>query len=482
MMDGAHAQTRIGSTDPMNPDAYLQLGNTTGANKGLLLSRVALTSTGSPAPLSAHVAGMAIYNTATAGSGSTAVTPGYYYDDGTKWVTAGSGSEPWYSTATRAGSVSNTDSVYVMGQVGIGTSNPVAQLDVIGNAIVTIMPPANNTDSLVMWDPTGQLRQISAARLQGILYPQASVSSLDCTSATYSGGNLIDGQTANGLLSIPYQGGNGGHYNSILVSSTGVTGLVANADPDNSAQGAGFLVLSVSGTPFGSGTCSFPISFGGQSCTVNRPVTQPAAVSAFNCTGETTTGSLTGGTAASGVTLNIPYTGANGGCYGPISIASSGVSGLTATAPAGTLSFGSGNLVLQVSGTPAAGPAGTASFAITLGGQTCSANVPVAAGGAQLTALNCGSFSNSGTPTNGAPADGITVTVPYSGGNGGSYPALSFPSNGVTGITASAPAGTVASGNGTLVLTLSGVGSASGNATFNISLGGQSCQFVVPVN
>jgi len=53
------------------------------SNKGLLIPRVALTGTANIAPLSAHVAGMIIYNTATAGD----VKPGFYYDNGTKWVT-----------------------------------------------------------------------------------------------------------------------------------------------------------------------------------------------------------------------------------------------------------------------------------------------------------------------------------------------------------------------------------------------------------
>jgi hypothetical protein len=52
------------------------------ANIGLLIPRVALTSTASFAPFTSHVAGMLIYNTATAAD----VTPGYYKNDGTKWI------------------------------------------------------------------------------------------------------------------------------------------------------------------------------------------------------------------------------------------------------------------------------------------------------------------------------------------------------------------------------------------------------------
>jgi hypothetical protein len=77
------AQMNIGSSTPPNADAMLEIsGNTT----GLLLPRVALTSTVLAAPMSAHVVGMVVYNTASAGSGVTAVSPGYYYDSGVAWV------------------------------------------------------------------------------------------------------------------------------------------------------------------------------------------------------------------------------------------------------------------------------------------------------------------------------------------------------------------------------------------------------------
>lgn len=73
------AQVKIGGTDGTpNANAMLEVESTT---KGVLLPRVALTSTAAFAPLTAHVAGMTVYNTATAGD----VTPGQYYNDGTKW-------------------------------------------------------------------------------------------------------------------------------------------------------------------------------------------------------------------------------------------------------------------------------------------------------------------------------------------------------------------------------------------------------------
>jgi hypothetical protein len=72
----------IGTTTP-DTTAILELKS---INRGLLLPRIALTNTTSASPLGYHTAGMTLYNTATAGSGTTAVTPGYYYDNGSAWV------------------------------------------------------------------------------------------------------------------------------------------------------------------------------------------------------------------------------------------------------------------------------------------------------------------------------------------------------------------------------------------------------------
>ncbi|PWK17396.1 hypothetical protein [Xanthomarina spongicola] len=74
------AQVGIGTTSP-NADALLDIDASTNVG-GLLLPRVSLTQTTNFAPLTAHVQGMSVYNTATAND----VTPGQYYNDGTKWV------------------------------------------------------------------------------------------------------------------------------------------------------------------------------------------------------------------------------------------------------------------------------------------------------------------------------------------------------------------------------------------------------------
>jgi len=62
-------------------------------SRGLLLPRVPLAATNLATPLSAFAAGMIVYNTATAGTGNTAVSPGFYYSTNTQWVRLTSSSE-----------------------------------------------------------------------------------------------------------------------------------------------------------------------------------------------------------------------------------------------------------------------------------------------------------------------------------------------------------------------------------------------------
>jgi uncharacterized protein (TIGR02145 family) len=96
----------------------------------------------------------------------------------------------------------------------------------------------------------------------------------------------------------------------------------------------------------------------------------------LNCGGSPTTGILTNGTAASGVSTAISYTSGNTGTYAAQTVSSTGVVGLTATLAEGTLANGAGSLIYTITGTPTT--SGTATFAITVGGQSCSFTVSVA--------------------------------------------------------------------------------------------------------
>lgn len=132
-------QQKIGDNPTLiNPNAALEIESTA---KGLLMPRLALTATNNFAPLAAHVAGMTVYNTATAGVAPNNVTPGYYYNDGTQWVRVATGAdaktEPWRQQNTTNEATANTQNIYQQGKVAVGFTSADAvtskQMEVKGD-------------------------------------------------------------------------------------------------------------------------------------------------------------------------------------------------------------------------------------------------------------------------------------------------------------------------------------------------------------
>jgi len=314
-----------------------------------------------------------------------------------------------------------------------------------------------------------------------------TVTSLLCSGATVSTSPTVN-VAFNGTATIGYTGGNGVAYTAgTSVASTGVTGLTATLQPGSLANGNGNIVYTISGTATSTGTASFAISFGGQNCTLNITVnnTLPTTptVTSLNCAGATTTAG-TVNTAYSG-TATIPYTGGNGVAYTTgTAIQSTTVTGLTATLQPGVLANGNGNITYSISGTPTA--AGTASFAISFGGQTCTLNItindilpPLMP---QIQTLDCANATVSPQAFINTAFTG-TATIAYTGGNGAAYPFAGplVASTGVTGLTSSIQPGTLATGNGNLVLAITGTPTATGTASFAIDFGGVACVFNVNV-
>jgi len=105
-----------------------------------------------------------------------------------------------------------------------------------------------------------------------------------------------------------------------------------------------------------------------------------STVSSLDCEGVVLTGlpsgTLSAGVAASGVNSIISYTGGNGGSHIGQTVNSTSVTGLTATLQPGSFANGNGTLTYSITGTPDNG--GNANFAINIGGQSCTIEIPVA--------------------------------------------------------------------------------------------------------
>jgi hypothetical protein len=274
--------------------------------------------------------------------------------------------------------------------LGVGTVTPDASslLDVSSNSQGFLAPRMTVTERNAIVNPSNGLQIFNTTSGCPNYYYNGNwrewcgtvltplIASLSCGTASLTG-SLMSNQAANGVsFSIPYTGGNGAQYDAQSINSTGVTGLTATLSVGYFAAGLGNLVYTITGTPATDGNASFALTIGGQSCTVVAAVASlPAVISVLNCASVTTSGTLTSGTVASGVSSTVPYIGGNGGSYSTQTISSTGVTGLTATLTSGTLSNGSGSLSIEISGTPSA--SGTASFALTIGGQSCSFTVSV---------------------------------------------------------------------------------------------------------
>lgn len=90
------------------PDASAML-DISATNKGLLIPRVALTSTNTAGPITSPTTSLLVYNTATAGTVPNNVIPGYYYWNGSAWIafnTTSAASSAWVlggNTGTTSG-------------------------------------------------------------------------------------------------------------------------------------------------------------------------------------------------------------------------------------------------------------------------------------------------------------------------------------------------------------------------------------------
>lgn len=238
------AQVTIGMGEAPNSDALLDLKNQVdnSSTKGLLLPRVALSSTTLAAPMSQHVAGMTVYNTQTTGD----VTSGYYYDNGSKWIRLETPAA-WFVSGTEKIAANNTDSIYHLGHVTIGKNGVVdhsAILNVEASDKGVLLPRValtSSTDKLTIPSPTTGLLVYNTGNAtfptEGYMFwngtewrmfasasSEAATASLNCSGASLSPSQQITGNVAiisGTVLQIPYTGSNGGSINGATLVSTG---------------------------------------------------------------------------------------------------------------------------------------------------------------------------------------------------------------------------------------------------------------------
>ena len=214
------------------------------------------------------------------------------------------------------------------------------------------------------------------------------------------------------------------------------------------------------------------------------------AVQTINCETVNLMGNFTKDMEVLVPSFNLTYSGGNGGSHNGLNVASTGVSGLTLTAQPGTIANGEGVLVCKIQGTPTS--LGIASFTITLGGKTCALTKEVVMHQGYVTQLDCGAATVVGNVVMNTEAVGVTVNIPYKGGNGGGYETTETGAGDY--LKALLEKGVLANGDGTLILKVSGIPKQAGSYTFSFSsltnllgpngmnAGVNTCSFSIPVS
>ena len=154
----AFAQNVAINADASLPNSSAML-DVKSASKGLLIPRVALAGTADVTTVPSPATSLMVYNTSAAGTGTTAVVPGYYYWNGSAWVRLVSSTTTYSSTKTMipfasGGSVALTTQANGtsgnVGLVGFGnngtiTKNSQGDIDLFIGPNYSFMVPTSGT-------------------------------------------------------------------------------------------------------------------------------------------------------------------------------------------------------------------------------------------------------------------------------------------------------------------------------------------------
>ena len=92
-----------------------------------------------------------------------------------------------------------------------------------------------------------------------------------------------------------------------------------------------------------------------------------------------------------------------------------------------------------------------------------------------IAGLDCAGATVTGLAVPYHPVSGVTISVPYTGGNGGGHAGQTLASTGVANLTATLAVGDFAHGAGSLQFVISGTPAGTGTASFALDIGGQAC-------
>lgn len=141
LLSTVYGQVGIGTTTPA-PGAILDVY---GVDKGLMIPRIHLTGTNDTTTITPYpTVSMLVFNTNDSGPGTYAVSPGYYYWNGSQWVRFLSDGNFW--------NLSGNDNI-ISGVHFLGTTD-IQDLDIKTNNTNRLKIPANTSQILAMANGT----------------------------------------------------------------------------------------------------------------------------------------------------------------------------------------------------------------------------------------------------------------------------------------------------------------------------------------
>jgi len=226
------AQVGIGNTSP-NVNSLLEIGNGTDT-KGVLLPRVSIIATNNPSPLAADVAGMIVYNTNTNGSGTTAVTPGFYYNDGTDWVRLANNND-WKLTGNAGTSA------------GINFIGTTDNQDVVIRANNIERVRVGTTETVVNEDSNSYNFRVESNNQPNMLFVNAGTDRIGIQTATPANVFHVSNNGINiGATSLSYFENNGTNGVSLLGLNNGTTNGYNGLEAGTRGTSSGVFGLGVS--------------------------------------------------------------------------------------------------------------------------------------------------------------------------------------------------------------------------------------------
>ena len=216
---------------------------------------------------------------------------------------------------------------------------------------------------------------------QGIQQPSiyelaSSVSSLSCDNYMLDNTVLLKGEMYNGVVILPYLGGNGANYLGLNIPSSSVKGLTMTLPSGKLAKGNGSIELVLKGVPSDTGIAQFNLVFGTKTCPISlRVYTIQPELSVLRCDNFSLFPSAVGKNLDYSGEVSITYSGGNNVKTAPVSLSSQGVNGLVLKADAMSLNQTGGLLKYTLLGKPTS--AGTAVFYFQIGGKSCEVSLKV---------------------------------------------------------------------------------------------------------